>query len=42
MDKTEISNKIFEKIRLYNDISMIYSDLADELTKLANSIEGEN
>ena len=33
------TEKIWEKVREYNFKSHLYSDLADELTKLAQQIE---
>lgn len=35
------SNKLWEKIRYYNSLSHIYSEIADDLIKLAQEIDDE-
>ena len=41
MTTAETKDKLWEKVREYNQLSHIYSDMADELTHLAQELEDE-
>lgn len=42
MKVTTETRLIWEKVRYYNELSHVYSEIADKLTKLAQDMENED